>query len=37
MAELHLTPDQEAEAQALCPRLQSAFEREALESVLKKG
>ena len=31
MAELHLTPEQEAEAQALCQRLQSAFEREALE------
>lgn len=31
MAELRLTPEQEAEAQALCQRLKSAFEREALE------
>jgi hypothetical protein len=31
MAELHLTPDQEAEAQALFQRLKSAFEREALQ------
>ena len=31
MAELHLTPEQEAQAQALCQRLQSAFAREALE------
>jgi len=30
MAELSLTPDQEAEAQALFQRLKSAFEREAL-------
>ena len=31
MAELHLTPEQEAEAQALFQRLKSAFEREALQ------
>jgi hypothetical protein len=31
MAELHLTPEQEAEAQTLCQRLKSAFEREALQ------
>ena len=30
MAELHLTPEQEAEAQALFQRLKAAFEREAL-------
>jgi hypothetical protein len=29
MAELHLTPEQEAEAQILFQRLKSAFEREA--------
>jgi hypothetical protein len=31
MAELRLTPEQEAEAQALFQRLKSAFEREALQ------
>jgi hypothetical protein len=31
MADLHLTPEQEAEAQALVQRLKSAFEREALQ------
>lgn len=31
MAELHLTPEQEAEAQVLFQRLKSAFEREALQ------
>jgi hypothetical protein len=31
MAELHLTPEQEAEAQALFQRLKTAFEREALQ------
>ena len=31
MAELYLTPEQEAEAQALFQRLKSAFEREALQ------
>ena len=31
MAELHLTPEQEAEAQALLQRLKSAVEREALQ------
>ena len=31
MAELHLTPEQEAEAQALFQRLRAAFEREALQ------
>lgn len=31
MAELCLTPEQEAEAQALFQRLKTAFEREALE------
>jgi hypothetical protein len=30
MAELHLTPEQEAEAQALFHRLKAAFEAEAL-------
>jgi hypothetical protein len=30
MNELHLTPEQEAEAQVLFQRLKSAFEREAL-------
>jgi hypothetical protein len=29
MAELHLTPEQEAESQVLCQRLKSALEREA--------
>jgi F420-0:gamma-glutamyl ligase len=31
MAELPLSPEQEAEAQALCERLKRAFEREALQ------
>jgi len=31
MAELHLTPEQEAEAQALFQRLKAAFEAEALQ------
>jgi hypothetical protein len=31
MAELHLTPEQEAEAQVLFQRLKSALEREALQ------
>jgi hypothetical protein len=31
MAEQHLTPEQEAEAQALFQRLKVAFEREALQ------
>jgi hypothetical protein len=31
MAELHLTPEQEAEAQALLQRLKTAFEAEALQ------
>lgn len=31
MTELHLTPEQEAEAQVLCQRLKAAFEREALQ------
>jgi hypothetical protein len=31
MAELHLSPEQEAEAQALFQRLKSAVEREALQ------
>ncbi len=31
MTELHLTPEQEAEAQALFQRLKAAFEREALQ------
>lgn len=31
MADLHLTAEQEAEAQALFQRLKSAFEREALQ------
>jgi hypothetical protein len=31
MAEQHLTPEQEAEAQALFQRLKAAFEREALQ------
>ena len=31
MADLHLTPEQEAEAQVLFQRLKSAFEREALQ------
>ena len=31
MAELHLTPEQEAEAQALFQRLKTAFEDEALQ------
>jgi cell envelope opacity-associated protein A len=31
MTELHLTPEQEAEAQALFQRLKAAFEREAVQ------
>jgi hypothetical protein len=31
MAELHLTPEQEAEAQAMFQRLKAAFEHEALQ------
>jgi hypothetical protein len=31
MADLHLSPEQEAEAQALFQRLKNAFEREALQ------
>lgn len=31
MTELHLTPEQEAEAQVLFQRLKGAFEREALQ------
>lgn len=31
MTELHLTPEQEAEAQVLSQRLKAAFEREALQ------
>ncbi len=31
MAEQHLTPEQETEAQALFQRLKAAFEREALQ------
>jgi hypothetical protein len=31
MVELHLTPEQEAEAQTLCQRLKSAVEREVVE------
>jgi hypothetical protein len=31
MTELHLTPEQEAEAQVLFQRLKAAFEREALQ------
>jgi hypothetical protein len=31
MSELHLTPEQEAEAQVLFQRLKAAFEREALQ------
>jgi hypothetical protein len=31
MADLHLSPEQEAEAQALFQRLKNAFEREAVQ------